>query len=73
MTSLLKDKLIADSQDVLKSVKRQFENKDQLDQSENVHRVMLVTSDERVPELIETVNNFTSKLSSDVPLDLIVT
>ena len=34
---------------------------------------MLVTSDERVPELIETVNNFTSKLSNDVPLDLIVT
>ena len=32
--------------------------------------VMLVTSDERVPELIETVNNFTSKLNSDVPLDL---
>ena len=46
---------------------------DQQDQQENVHRVMLVTSDDRVPELIETVNNFTSKLNSDVPLDLIVT
>jgi hypothetical protein len=34
---------------------------------------MLVTSDDRVPELIETVNNFTSKLNIDVPLDLIVT
>ena len=34
---------------------------------------MLVTSNERVPELIETVNNFTSNLNSEVPLDLIVT
>lgn len=36
---------------------------------------MLVTSNERVPELIETIMNFTTKFNTDadVPLDLIVT
>lgn len=39
----------------------------------NLNKMMMVTSDEKVAELIEKISSFTNKFNNDVPSDLLVT
>ena len=39
----------------------------------NLNKMMMVTSDEKVTELIEKISSFTNKFNNDVPSDLLVT
>lgn len=75
VNKLFKDTMIADEWNAVSSVKRTYIKNSHMVSDESIHHITMVTSDDRVAEVIEEAAAWTKQetKSNGVPFDLMVT
>jgi len=73
INKLFKKTLVADATDVVDNVKKSWHSGRKIIQDDGRHRLSMLSSDDRIAELIEEAATFMSGFHETVPFDLVVT
>ena len=73
ITKLYKQTMVADVADYKTDIKKSWSNHGHITYDTERHRLTMISSDDRVAEVIEEVATFMAKFKEPVPFDLVVT
>lgn len=73
IANLYKETMVADVADVKQDVKKSWNNKRHVTYDESRHKLVMISSDDRIADVIEEVATFMAKFNEPIPFDLVVT
>jgi uncharacterized protein involved in tolerance to divalent cations len=73
IAALYKDTMVADVADLKQDVKKSWNNNHHIKWDQNRHKLVMISSDDRIADVIEEVATFMAKFNEPIPFDLVVT